>query len=156
MSDPAANEEICRAAARFLEAEGVPRHGGRLFGVLLLSSGPLSLDHLTTAAGISKASASTNARLLERLGLVERVSPPGDRRDHYQIAGSGVNAPLTVVAGRLRALRDVYALAASSESPAAPDLRNRLRLDISFLDHLLETLEELAGQWAARTRAQGD
>ena len=35
---------------------------------------------------VSKASASTNARLLEELGILAHTARPGDRRDYYQRA----------------------------------------------------------------------
>jgi len=152
VEQPQQVEELLLACSRLLEDDGVPPLGGRIFGVLLLSGQTLTLDEITVRAEASKASASSNARLLERLGLVERVSPPGDRKDHYRVAARGVAAPLDLLLDRLRALRDLYGLVAASESPAPPDVRNRLRLDISFIEHLLETCETLSTQWEERTR----
>jgi len=145
-------QELLLACSRLLEDEGVPPLGGRIFGVLLVSGRTLTLDEITVEAGASKASASSNSRMLERLGLIERVSPPGDRKDHYRVATRGVTAPLELLLDRLRGLRDLYGLVSSSRSPAPPEVRNRLRLDISFIEHLLETCEELSRQWEERTR----
>jgi DNA-binding transcriptional regulator GbsR (MarR family) len=69
-----------------MEAEGFPRIAGRLFGLLLLSSEPLSLDQLAARLKVSKASVSLDARLLRQRGVVDRVSLPGDRRDYYRVA----------------------------------------------------------------------
>ena len=37
-------------------------------------------------SSVSKASVSTNARLLADQGVIERVTRPGDRRDYYHVA----------------------------------------------------------------------
>ncbi|MBT8336597.1 MAG: MarR family transcriptional regulator [Gemmatimonadetes bacterium] len=80
------------AMALHLQSLGLPRSTGRVFGCLLLHSEPISLDDLTEELGISKASASTGARYLERLGLVERVARPGARKDYYQTVGDPARA----------------------------------------------------------------
>ena len=59
--------------ASLFEHDGLPPIAGRIFGLLLLSEEPRSLDQLSEELGISKASASTNARLLAQFGLVEKV-----------------------------------------------------------------------------------
>lgn len=68
------------------ETEGQPRISGRIFGYLLVSDDPRSLDHLAAALGVSKASVSTNARMLAEKGVLERVCRPGDRHDYYGVA----------------------------------------------------------------------
>src|SRR5215210_7376371 len=68
-----------------LEADGLPRIAGRIFGLLLVSEEARSLDDLASELRVSKGSASTNARLLEQRGLLERVCRPADRRDYYAV-----------------------------------------------------------------------
>ncbi|HXL18812.1 MAG TPA: hypothetical protein VN961_14965 [Streptosporangiaceae bacterium] len=68
------------------ETEGQPRIAGRIFGYLLVSDDPRSLDQLATALGVSKASVSTNARMLAEKGVLDRVCRPGDRHDYYGVA----------------------------------------------------------------------
>ena len=60
---------------------------GQLFGSLLLSAEPLSLDDMRARLGISKASVSTNMRSLEHMGMVRQVLVRGgsDRRKYYQV-----------------------------------------------------------------------
>lgn len=71
---------------QLFEIEGRPRIAGRIFGWLLVSDEPRSLDRIAGSLGVSKASASTNARLLAGMGIVERVGVPGDRHDFYRVA----------------------------------------------------------------------
>jgi DNA-binding transcriptional regulator GbsR (MarR family) len=68
------------------EAEGQPRIAGRLFGLLLVSDDLRSLDQLADALSVSKASVSTNARMLAEKGVLERVCRPGDRHDYYRVS----------------------------------------------------------------------
>jgi DNA-binding transcriptional regulator GbsR (MarR family) len=68
-----------------LESDGLPRIAGRIFGLLLVSEDCRSLDDLAAELRVSKASVSTNARLLEQRGVLERNSRPSDRRDYYRV-----------------------------------------------------------------------
>jgi DNA-binding transcriptional regulator GbsR (MarR family) len=68
------------------ETQGQPRIAGRIFGHLLVSDDPRSLDQIAVALSVSKASVSTNARMLAEKGVLERVCRPGDRHDYYGVA----------------------------------------------------------------------
>ena len=84
------------------ENEGLPRIAGRIFGYLVVQPEACSLDDLAAGLGVSKASISTDARRLEQLGLITRVSRPGDRRDYYAVHAE---APLSGLELRLRSFR---------------------------------------------------
>src|SRR5690606_16883700 len=79
-------ERFVELMGRHFEEEGGARIAGRLLGVLLLNPGPASLDDLVEQLRVSKASVSMNARRLELLGVAERVTIAGDRRDFYLVA----------------------------------------------------------------------
>jgi DNA-binding transcriptional regulator GbsR (MarR family) len=69
------------------EQSGLPRMAGRVLGWLLVSDpAQLSAAQLSDALSASKGSISTTTRLLERFGLLERVSLPGDRRTYFRVA----------------------------------------------------------------------
>lgn len=68
------------------ETTGFPRMAGRVFGWLLISNPPhQSPGELAAVLQASKGSISTMTRLLEQIGLIERVSLPGQRRDYFRI-----------------------------------------------------------------------
>ena len=96
------------------EAEGLPRIAGRILGFLALQPSACSLDDIASALGVSKASASVDARHLERLSLIERVGRPGDRRDYYAIVEDFPARVVTLKLGELQqlqtALADIRAL----------------------------------------------
>ena len=58
-------EEFVERMAVTLEGHGLPRIAGRLFAFLLVNGEAVSLDELAEELQVSKASVSTNARLLE-------------------------------------------------------------------------------------------
>lgn len=68
------------------EMVGLPRMAGRIFGWLLLSNPPhQSPAELASVLQASKGSISTMTRLLMQIGLIERISLPGQRRDYFRI-----------------------------------------------------------------------
>jgi DNA-binding transcriptional regulator GbsR (MarR family) len=69
----------------FCRKVGLPRSLGQIYGLLFLSTQPLSLEDITEALGISKASASVGARQLVAWGALRQVWIRGDRRDHYEM-----------------------------------------------------------------------
>ena len=101
---------------------------GQLYGTLLLSAEPLSLDDMMARLGISKASVSTNMRSLEHMGMVRQVWVRGGsgRRKYYQAETDFWQIFTTVMSGR--EMRDMErALSVMEEnrqriSDAIPDL----------------------------------
>jgi len=69
----------------FFEQSGMPRMAGRILGWLLISDPPhQTTGELSEALMASKGSISTTTRLLIRIGLIERISLPGQRRDYFR------------------------------------------------------------------------
>ena len=60
---------------------------GQIEGLLYLSQEALSLDEMAIRLEVSKASISTNIRLLERWKVVKRVYNRGTRKNFYQLRG---------------------------------------------------------------------
>ena len=76
--------------ALFFEQMGLPRMGGRVLGVLLISDPPAqSLTELAEALQASKSAVSTAARLLVEVGLIEQVPSPIPRRDYFRFKPGG-------------------------------------------------------------------
>lgn len=65
---------------------GLPRSLGEIYGLLFISTDPLSLDDLVRDLGISKGSASQGLRTLRTLGAVREAPGNGDRRTYYEPA----------------------------------------------------------------------
>ncbi len=75
---------------------------GQLYGALLLSAEPLSLDDMMSRLDISKASVSTNMRSLEHMGMVRQVWVRGGsgRRKYYQAETDFWQIFTTIMSGR--------------------------------------------------------
>ncbi len=68
------------------EQTGLPRMSGRILGWLVIANPPhQSADELAEGLVASKGSISSSTRLLIQLGLVERLSLPGVRRDYFRL-----------------------------------------------------------------------
>lgn len=80
---------------------------GQLYGALLLSADPLSLDDLVELLDISKASVSMNLRTLEHMGMVRQVwvRGSGGRRKFYESETDFWQIISNVLSGR--EMRDV-------------------------------------------------
>ncbi len=99
------NARIIEGLGQLASYFGFSKVMGQLFGVLMLSPEPLSLDHLMERLGLSKASVSTHMRTLEHMGIVREVWVKDDRRKYYR-AESDFWQILTNIL-RSRELRDV-------------------------------------------------
>lgn len=137
---------IERMGLRF-EADGLSRIAGRVLGRLLITSSALSLDDLADELRVSKASASTNCRLLERLGVVERVTQPADRRDYYRARDDLHERLLEVRRKHLREIRDLLRDAAASPEVRDEGAEQRLHRFASFFDYMLEAVERAGESW---------
>ena len=121
--------------ASLFEHDGLPPIAGRIFALLLLSEDARSLDQLSAELGVSKASASTNTRLLAGFGLIEPVRQLGSRRDYYRTADDLFERSMAVRLDRWREFTDVIGegrrtlpLATPSGPRATGALRGRPQL----------------------------
>ncbi len=80
----AANDSMLDGLGQLADYFGYNRVMGKMYGALLLSPEPMSLDDVMNHLDISKASVSMNMRTLENLGIVREVWVRGDRRKFYE------------------------------------------------------------------------
>ena len=139
-----AERDFVEAMGRHFEAEGVPRIGGRMLGFLLLRDSPCSLVDIVEQLEVSKASASTNARLLEQWALIQRTSMPGDRRDYYEV-DTDQTRTLEFRLARVREYGDL--LRQASAAATTDDVRNRLASMARFNAEAIAALEPLLARW---------
>lgn len=132
------------------EADGLPRIAGRLFGFLLLSPGPRSLDEIAEALGVSKGSVSTDARLLLKHGWLRRASRPGDRRDYYEMAPDFFAGIIAYRLARWEALHDLVAQARHRLPQHSRVVRERLRYLDDVQRFFLAAIRDKLGDWRKR------
>ena len=131
------------------EKDGLPRIAGRIFGLTLVSPDPCSIDDIAESLGVSKASVSNDARLLEQLGFVERVSLPGDRKVYYQITPQSLER---AIESRVQRIQEFQQLLDSAMRLPIKGAVVRERIDahrLAFADlmnALRETLKQMQGR----------
>lgn len=68
------------------EGFGFPRMVGRVLGALMVSDPPeLAAGEFAELLGASRGSISTATRSLVQMGLVQRFSKTGERRDYFRV-----------------------------------------------------------------------
>jgi DNA-binding transcriptional regulator GbsR (MarR family) len=132
-----------------MEADGLPRSAGRMIGHLLLAEGACSLDELAESLQVSKASVSTNARMLEQVGILERTCEPGDRRDFYRMRPDAWERMLLNARRRWEEARALLAETASAIPDEMRTGRQRLAEAERFHSLLIEELDTLVERWRA-------
>ncbi|MEX2283640.1 MAG: MarR family transcriptional regulator [Gemmatimonadota bacterium] len=133
------------------EEDGMPRIAGRLIGYLTMNQGAYSLDEIADALQASKASVSTNARLLEERGILIRTSSPGDRRDFYEISPAPWEMFINNATRKVQKSMD----AVEATLPKLPpeDVANRrLKEARLFYRFLLDRLAECKVMWQQAIR----
>ena len=78
-------EEFVEQLGLIAQADGLPRIAGRILGLMVIHGGPFSFSELSVELKVSRGSISTNTRVLENLGVIERVTRPGDRQDYFKL-----------------------------------------------------------------------
>jgi DNA-binding transcriptional regulator GbsR (MarR family) len=132
-----------------LEADGLPPIAGRIFGLLLVSEEPRSLDDLAAELRVSKGSASTNARLLEQRGLLEQICRPADRRDYYRVRPDLFNHAMALRLARWERFYEAIAGARSSLPIRSPEVRERLEEYEQAYGYMSRIIREALSHWQA-------
>jgi DNA-binding transcriptional regulator GbsR (MarR family) len=135
--------------ASLFEHDGLPPIAGRIFALLLLSEQARSLDQLSDELGVSKASASTNARLLARFGLIEPVRRPGSRRDYYRTADDLFERSMAVRLDRWREFTDVIGEGRRTLPLRTPGVRERLKRYEDALSYMADAIGRAMVRWRA-------
>jgi DNA-binding transcriptional regulator GbsR (MarR family) len=149
-----AKEQFIEEVGLAAEADGLPRIAGRLFGHLLLSSGPCSLDEIAEALNVSKGSVSTDARLLLRHGWLRRSTQAGDRKDYYEMGPDFFAGIVAYRLGRWSALHDLVSTALPEMASESRTVRDRLRYLDEAQSFFVDGLRRLLEEWDARQGAE--
>lgn len=128
--------------ASLLVPWGVPATAARLYGYLLLSAEPVSLDRIEAALEMSKSSASVAARLLEQYTLARRRGERGSKRALYE-ASDNYEGMLT----EQNRLLDGLASAMRAGAGTAGPVRKRLEEMARFYAVIREAMDVALARW---------
>ncbi len=145
--DPAIEQFITNLGLYF-EEFGIPRIGGRMLGLLLVSPQPLAAEEMANKLKVSRASISTNINVLLVSGLAERVGIAGDRRDFYQFPHGGLELIFTTRMKAVTTLANLAEQCLTALGPAHPargsmeELANLANFTASYLQDMLVAWRE--------------
>ncbi|WP_136634906.1 GbsR/MarR family transcriptional regulator [Pseudooceanicola onchidii] len=126
------------------QGEGMPPISGRILGQLALADRALSLTEIAETLQVSKASVSTNVRLLEAKGIAVREARPGSRQDHWRAEARMHRGVLESLSLRFRRNAERIDEIADSFDPGQARQRRKVE---EFSDFYHKSSEFLS-QWA--------
>ena len=126
------------------EEDGLPRIAGRILGLLVIYGGPLSFAEIAQRLQVSRGSVSTNTRLLEHFGMVERVARPGERQDYFSLAPDPYYRLMRGLSDRKRRAQAIVNKAKDALPPDWSGAKKRLASLSSFYGLVSEVSETLS------------
>ena len=139
----------------YFENSGIPRIGGRILGLLMITHEPLAAENIASILKVSRGSISTNMRMLIGSGLVEKISPLGNRTSLFIYPDSALErrTELGLQSGFNFKRLSEQGLAAL---PPEDKVRHRFEDAIEWSDVLIEAFENALKDWKEnhRSRAQ--
>jgi DNA-binding transcriptional regulator GbsR (MarR family) len=127
-AQPLEQMQFVEEVGLMFEMVGLPRMSGRIFGWLLISAPPQqSHGELAEVLQASKGSISTMTRLLIQIGLIERVSLPGKRRDYFQIKPNSWSQMTKQRLAQVTAFRQLAERGLLMMEGSSPELKARLK-----------------------------
>ena len=79
---------------KYYESFGIPRIGGQIIGLMLITESPVSPEDIQRILGVSRSSISTNLKMLLLGAGVEEVHVQGDRKSYYMLSDRAVEQSL--------------------------------------------------------------
>ena len=128
---------------------GVPRIAGRIVGLLMIVPQPLTIKTIGETLIFSHGSISTNLRVLQLLGLVEKVTLTGDRCDYYRFSTHAWDEILTK---RVENIRELRVLAVETLQDFKPEglVLKRFEEMLAWVNLACLKYDEMVSEWRAR------
>ncbi len=123
----------------YYESYGISKIGGRILGYLLLLDSPTSAKNISSALGVSRASVSTNLRLLLNYGFIEKKMVQQGRTDFYVMAKSAwENALITRINGFRSLMNILDTDSLSTDNSSVNEMREWCQLMYSIHEKALD------------------
>lgn len=132
------------------EEGGLSRTVGRIFGWLLICDPPhQTMDNIADGLQVSKSSVSTATRHLIQLGMIQRLSLPGERRDYYRVMQGGWEKMMRQAESRIEAFRRLAEVGLALLDDQPPEQQERLQEMRDFYAFFEREFPLLLERWAA-------
>lgn len=117
----------------YYENYGIPKIGGRILGYIILLDEPVTAEQIAETLHISRASVSTNIRLLMNFGFIQKALVKQGRTDFYKVAENAwENALLTRLNGFATLTKMLEIDTLSENSRALDNMKNWAELMIDL------------------------
>lgn len=147
--------EYAEHVGRYWSDRGGSRAQGKILGWLLICDPPhQSSRQLQDALHMSAGTISTNVRVLEQIGFIERVTFPRDRSTYYRMATDAWEYLLDEKRLGMIGLRKIAEEGHSVLEGTTPEQNQRLDQLTELLDFLDHEMAALAQRWHARKEAR--
>ena len=131
------------------EDYGVPRIGGKILGMLIVSQRPVSSEEMAEVLQASRSSISTNLRTLLMTGLADKVSLPGERSDYYVFSDEAWETALEMRLEGIQSLREMAEDGLRGMEQDHP-ARQRLEEVLDWTNLVEDAYERLIKKWQSR------
>lgn len=132
----------------YIESSGGARSLGKIWGYLLISGIPKSLDDMVNDLQISKGMASLSVRQGVQIALFRKVGIPGSKRDFYQLHSDAWASTLhtSIAQGVLMGqyLRRAKELVLEEQAVSTIDE------SIEFFEFVIQQTQQILVQWEER------
>ena len=149
LSDP--EQRFVEQLGLWFERQNVPRIGGRVLGVLMLAEGPISLERMAELLKVSRASISTNMRMLTTTGIVKHFGVPGDRRHYYVFSEDAWERHLEASMKGLDAIVQICRSGLAAVPSHHPTARARVQNSLAFLEFEQTEIADSLARWRSQT-----
>ncbi len=134
----------------YFESYGIPRIGGRILGLLMVAHEPLSAERIAAILKVSRASLSTNFRILLTSGLAEKVTSPGDRTTYYIFPETVWEKTMNVEIQAIGAMKRIAQQGLEALAPEDP-ARKRMAGLMQWADLLIDLYQKALLEWRNKT-----
>ncbi len=144
-------DEIIEAFGLMGQEDGVPRIAGRIHGLFLVSEkARWTLSDIAERLQVSRGSVSTNLRLLETMGVLERSALPGDRHAYYRLTADPYASMLERHARQMRKIQGLVGDARNELPRGDESVQTRLADMHEFFSRAVDGAERLLDEWRNR------
>lgn len=141
-----AADEFIERMGLVTQGEGLPRIAGRILALLILHDESFSFSDLSEKLEVSRASISTNTRLLENLQMIERSSKKGERQDYFRLSKDPYISLMQGIHNRMQKANQMVKETKAALPKEWAGAQNRLNELGEFYSELLDISSKMTGK----------